>query len=82
MYAPFNALPDYRLDLIDRRTEKVVSTGYFTVKQEEQIGEIVRGLNPELMTYRLYGILHEFEDKSEFGQWLAENTVMPIDPGI
>jgi hypothetical protein len=82
MHAPFAALPDYRLDILNKETGKVVSTGFFTAKQEEQIGDIIRGVNTDLMTYKLYGILHEFEDKTEFGIWLAENTYMPIDPGI
>jgi hypothetical protein len=82
MHAPYYTLPDYRLDLINAQTGDVISTGYFTAKQEEQIGDILRGLNPALMTFKLYGILHEFDDKSEFGRWLAENTQLPIDPGI
>jgi hypothetical protein len=82
MHAPYYVLPDYRLDLINVQTGVVISTGYFTVKQEEQIGDIIRGLNPALMTFKLFGILHEFDDKSQFGQWLAENTELPLDPGI
>jgi hypothetical protein len=82
MYGQFQQLPDYRLDIVDVATGHVISTGYFTAKQEEQIGEIVRGLKPGVMTFKLYGILHEFDDKSEFGVWLAENTMLPMDPGI
>jgi hypothetical protein len=82
MYAPFNHLPDYRLDIIDEASGHVISTGYFAAKQEEQIGEIIRGLKPGVMTYKLYGIMHEFEDKSDFGVWLAENTSLRMDPGI
>lgn len=82
MYASIAALPDYRLDIINKQTGAVVSTGYFTAKQEEQIGDMIRCLNPELMTYRLYGITHEFDDKTDFGKWLAENTTLPMDPGI
>jgi len=82
MYSPWASLPDYRLDIISMATGEVVSTGFFTAKQEEQIGDIIRSLNPALMTFKLYGILHEFDDKTEFGSWLAENTSLPIDPGI
>ena len=82
MHAPFSSLPDYRLDLVNAQTGAVVSTGYFTAKQEELIGDIIRGLNPALMTFKLYGILHEFDDKSDFGLWLAENTELPMDPGL
>ncbi|HUO11095.1 MAG TPA: hypothetical protein VM008_22535 [Phycisphaerae bacterium] len=82
MFHQFGQLPDYRLDILDKRSGKVISTGYFSAKQEEQIGEMIRGLNREVMSYRMYGILHEFEDKSEFGEWLAENTTLPMDPGI
>ncbi|MEI8194607.1 MAG: hypothetical protein WCI73_01730 [Phycisphaerae bacterium] len=82
MLSQFTILPDYRLDIINKATGAVVSTGYFTAKQEEQIGDIIRGLNGELLTFRLYGILHEFDDKTSFGTWLAENTVLPIDPGL
>ncbi len=82
MYAQFSQLPDYRLDILDIASGGVISTGYFTAKQEEQIGEIIRGLKAGVMTYKLYGIIHEFEDKSAFGRWLAENTAMPLDWGI
>jgi hypothetical protein len=82
MLGHFTVLPDYRLDIINKSTGAVVSTGYFTAKQEEQIGDIIRGLNQELMSFRLYSIIHEFDDKTSFGTWLAENTVLPIDPGL
>jgi hypothetical protein len=82
MYAPYYVLPDYRLDLIDAKTGAVISTGYFTAKHEEQIGDIIRSLNPQLLSFKLYSILHEFDDKSDFGIWLAENTQLPMDPGI
>lgn len=82
MFTQFAALPDYRLDIISVANAKVVSTGFFTAKQEEQIGDIIRNLDPRLMTYKLYGILHDFEDKTEFGRWLAENTELPFDPGL
>lgn len=82
MFGQFTTLPDYRLDILNKSTGKLVSTGYFTAKQEEQIGEIIRGLNTDLLTYRLSGITYEFDDKSSFGQWLAENTQLPLDPGL
>lgn len=82
MFAPFSALPDYRLDVLNKHTGEIVSTGFFTAKQEEQIGEMIRGLNADLMTFKLYGILHDFDDKTEFGSWLAENTQIPFDPGL
>jgi hypothetical protein len=82
MYAPYSTLPDYRLDLINLQSGAVVSTGFFTAKQEELIGDMIRSLNPALMTFKLYQILHDFEDKTDFGTWLAENTELPIDPGL
>jgi len=82
MYTQFTQLPDYRLEIIDVATDRVISTGYFTARQEEQIGEIIRGLKENVMTFKLYGIIHEFDDKTNFGTWLAENTSLPIDPGI
>lgn len=82
MHLPFTPLPDYRLDILNKDTREIISTGFFTAKQEEQIGEIIRGLNETLMTFKLYSILHEFDDKTDFGLWLAENTRLGIDPGI
>jgi hypothetical protein len=82
MYSHFNPLPDYRLDIIDIASGRVISTGYFTAKQEEQIGEMIRGLKAGVMGFKLYGIMHELEDKTGFGDWLAENTYLPMDPGI
>lgn len=82
MYAPFTVLPDYRLDIINRTTGAVVSTGYFTAKQEELIGDMIRGIDARLLTFKLYSILHDFEDKTTFGVWLAENTELPMDPGL
>lgn len=82
MFGQFSALPDYRLDIVNKTTGHLVSTGYFTAKQEEQIGEIIRGLNSELMTFHLSAITYEFEEKNQFGHWLAENTELPLDPGL
>lgn len=82
MYLSLTQLPDYRLDILDRTTGRVISTGFFTAKQEEQIGEMIRGINPEILTFKLYGITHEFDDKTSFGFWLADNTHVPMDPGL
>lgn len=82
MFVQGMVLPDYRLDIIDLATGAVVTRGYFTAKQEEQIGDIIRNLDPIAMSFKLYGILHDYDDKTDFGHWLANNTSLPFDPGL
>ena len=79
MYGQFQQLPDYRLDIVDVATGHVISTGYFTAKQEEQIGEIVRQtgrpyhLEP-MNAYERRIVHNAFKDDPEIATWSPDDS--------